>query len=535
MGVSPTGEQIARLEESFRAAPGSRVFAALADAYRDLGRLDDAVALLKRGTARHPDYVSALVLQAQCELQMGRIDDAEATFARVAALDPENLVALKYRAERSASRGGADQAAALLQRVLEIDPFDSEARSARQRLHPAEPMVSAADPGPSDASTFDALGAAPANPAQPTAPDFAGDPAVADAPTAATTPPVFGATEPAVAAGATGIEADALGRPVLESGTPAPEGTPLPEIPFETGASSAAPDGTGAPKLPSDVATPPVAPESEFLTPGLPDADTRPEEDRSAHVPPPLADRRGRSMSDWHVQRADDRIVVRQGPDPGPGESDLEPPPRPTDEFSTLTLARIYESQGYLDKALGIYQDLYEKHPQHPEVLERLRALQERMAGFEDAAEGVAHPRPVDPRPSLEIQPREAVRPQIATPAPAPSDSAVAAWSTAARAQAADTAAAAPGLPTPSGDEPTWRLLDVGALDAEATQTAEKLRSVTDEVRARELSKRHTVIGTSSGAERASPAPTPEASDTDAGAVEQDFERFLRYVRSIKR
>ncbi len=265
-------------------------------------------------------------------------------------------------------------------------------------------------------------------------------------------------------------------------------------------------------------------------------------------------------LADWHVQRADDRIVVRQGPDPGPGESDLGPPQRLTDEFSTLTLARIYESQGYLDKALDIYQTLHAKHPEHPEVLDRLRALQERMAGFEEGADAEVPDAADDPRPSFEFAPAEAANvepvpedaddPEALQLADADDEIAAAAMAHDPTEPAAphehDTAVPSPpiaeephadlGATPPVSDEDVpyedgvaWRLLDVESLDAEPHRRAEELREVTEGVRAREQAKRHTVIGTPQQ------TPRPRQAKEQSASSEPDFERFLRYVRSIKR
>jgi hypothetical protein len=54
-------------------------------------------------------------------------------------------------------------------------------------------------------------------------------------------------------------------------------------------------------------------------------------------------------------------------PTPQPGDT------APSAEFATLTLARIYESQGYVQKALGIYDELHRMHPQDVEIATLVR------------------------------------------------------------------------------------------------------------------------------------------------------------------
>ena len=174
------------------------------------------------------------------------------------------------------------------------------------------------------------------------------------------------------------------------------------------------------------------------------------------------------AASEWDVQRDADRIVIRPRPLSGATPSPTPSPPR-SDEFSTLTLARIYESQGYVDKAMAIYVELQRRHPGNQEIEARLQALRQRAA---------ASPPPPD--------------------------------------AAADAAAQA-----------RWRLLEAETAAEPPQQQAAALRDLTETVRERERSKHHTQIGRPP---EAPPPPSPVAP-----AEEPDFERFLRYVRSLKR
>jgi hypothetical protein len=150
-------------------------------------------------------------------------------------------------------------------------------------------------------------------------------------------------------------------------------------------------------------------------------------------------------------------------------------------EFATLTLARIYESQGYYQKALGIYDELLRRHPGDSEIAVRRAALQRRLAGVEE---------PVAPPP-----------------------------------------ASAPQTPV------EWRLVDASAL-AVPSETADRLRQRTQEARDAERARRHTVQGAPPVADRTPPSteplpPAPAREDVSRGHA--DFERFLAYVRSLQR
>ena len=385
------------LQGAYQAAPESRIFGPLGDAYRRAGRIDEAVHVLELGMSRHPHYVSALVLLALCQLDLGRTADAEASLGRVLALDPENLVAIKHRATRAVRNGTAEEAEAAVELALGIDPYDTEAqqlRDAVRALRLAPPPAPAAAPPPP----------APPASALPPAP-----------PVAAPSPSVLPSPQPAARE------------------TPVPFTMPAPPVPDWS---------------------PPV-PVFEEPT-----------------APSPISTS-SRDESEWLVHRDADRIVVR----PREDSAELGTPARSgagrADELSTLTLARIYESQGYFDKALAIYDDLERKHPGNAEIETRRRALRERI--------------------------------QAQQPPPAE----------------------APAAPS-SAETPRWRLLDAESLGVAPPQTAEHLHQLADAVRTQ--SERQVPAVPNPPAER------PAATVADGMRREEpDFERFLRYVRSLKR
>jgi hypothetical protein len=52
----------------------------------------------------------------------------------------------------------------------------------------------------------------------------------------------------------------------------------------------------------------------------------------------------------------------------------VDPPP-------TLTLAKIYEQQGFLDKAASVYRELLVIEPGRAEVKEAIESIERRLAG----------------------------------------------------------------------------------------------------------------------------------------------------------
>jgi tetratricopeptide (TPR) repeat protein len=123
--------EIDELFERYRRAPGSHVFAPLADAYRKLGLVEEALDICARGLSANPRYASGWVVQGKCEYDAGNPERAEASFKRVLEIDAHNLVALRYLGIIRASCGDPDAARAHFEHILTLDPSDKEIR---QRL-----------------------------------------------------------------------------------------------------------------------------------------------------------------------------------------------------------------------------------------------------------------------------------------------------------------------------------------------------------------------------------------------------------------
>lgn len=332
-----TQQELDRLHAAWESAPESRSFAPLADAYHRAGRNEEAIELLHNGTARHPDYLSALVLLADCYQALGRVDEADAVFARVLDQEAENVRALEHQAERSLRHGAMGKAAALVEKLQQIDPWDATIRRLAAQLQ--------------------------------------------------------------------------------ESPRP-PAGAPSPEEP----------------------------PPYREPTPRAP-------------IPQPGAIREPATEEEE-------------------GRRQVALPDSTPDELSTLTLAQIYESQGYLQKALNIYERLQQQHPDNEQVAQRLEQLRRRLTGADDTAQIEAAPPPDAP---------------------------------------ASTAS-------------EWRLLDAQALESLPQQPEpEALPSPSP-------SPSPPFPPPPTAARRNPPQPAePSTAGDEAAGRDEDFQRFLRYVRSLGR
>lgn len=113
---------IGHLEEKYRKAPESRIFAPLADAYRKAGRVEEAIELCEKGLARYPEYASAHVILGKCFYDKGATERSRAEFEKVMELDPENMVALKFMGDILLAEGKRADAAGYYRKLLAIDP-----------------------------------------------------------------------------------------------------------------------------------------------------------------------------------------------------------------------------------------------------------------------------------------------------------------------------------------------------------------------------------------------------------------------------
>ena len=97
--------KIRDLERRLDLDPGSRLFVSLAEEYRKLGRMRDALGALQKGLLAHPGYVAAQVALGRVYIEAGQATDAVATFTKVLVADPGNLVAAKSLADIHLARG----------------------------------------------------------------------------------------------------------------------------------------------------------------------------------------------------------------------------------------------------------------------------------------------------------------------------------------------------------------------------------------------------------------------------------------------
>ena len=148
--------RIRDLERRLDLDPGSRLFVSLAEEYRKVGRVKDALSALQKGLLAHPGYVAAQVALGRVYVEAKLSTDAIATFTKVLQADPGNLVAARSLADIYYERG--DNLEALkkykLYRALsgdrKVDPLIAkiEPKVAPLPITPLKKIINTAEPPP---------------------------------------------------------------------------------------------------------------------------------------------------------------------------------------------------------------------------------------------------------------------------------------------------------------------------------------------------------------------------------------------------
>jgi Tfp pilus assembly protein PilF len=137
MTSTDPGARVDELKARWEADPSSRVFVQLAEEYRRQGQTDDAIAVLEKGLADQPNYVSALVALGRCRLDAGDASGAVEILSRVTEQDASHPLAGKLLVEAHLQTGELDEAAKRLDLYRMMADSDPEIEELEQRLRKA--------------------------------------------------------------------------------------------------------------------------------------------------------------------------------------------------------------------------------------------------------------------------------------------------------------------------------------------------------------------------------------------------------------
>ena len=106
--------------------PSSTAFVPLAEAYRQIGLLDDALEAARLGTKMLPHFSPGFSTMGRILGQMGRIDEAMSAYARALSIDRQSQSALVGLARLHLIRGERDLARNILQQAEGFHPDDEK-------------------------------------------------------------------------------------------------------------------------------------------------------------------------------------------------------------------------------------------------------------------------------------------------------------------------------------------------------------------------------------------------------------------------
>jgi len=326
--------RIRDLERRLDLDSGSRLFVSLAEEYRKVGRIKDALSALQKGLLAHPGYVAAQVALGRAYVEANLPTDAIATFTKVLVADPANLVAAKSLADIHLARN--DNLEAL--KKFKLYRAISGDRKVDEMIAKLEPLVAPRPvtpprkgpelPPPPPKFQETDKGRRRVVPKMPAAPQA---PVLADA-----------------------FEMTSLSFELGEDSGSAKAEDPFPFMPTR--------DQAIAQETPARRTDPP--------TPVAPPPVVSSVEEPAAEAPPPTPEPAPAPMraAAPDPEPAPARPVAAAIPDPAPEPEAPAEPVRP----SGRALADLYYAQGHYAEALQIYDDLVTRHP-FDEDLKRMR------------------------------------------------------------------------------------------------------------------------------------------------------------------
>lgn len=114
--------------------PNSQVFAPLAEAYREMGMLQEAQKTILAGMQRHPQFVSGLVTLGKIMRDVGEYKKALDALNKAVILAPENILAQQVLGEVHLANKDPKQALKAFKMVLFLNPHSKSAQKSVQKL-----------------------------------------------------------------------------------------------------------------------------------------------------------------------------------------------------------------------------------------------------------------------------------------------------------------------------------------------------------------------------------------------------------------
>jgi len=125
---------IEEYQKILAADPKSKVFAVLAEAYRELGIIDQAENLARRGISNHPSYAPGFVVLGRVLMQRKLNDQAIAPLKKAVELSPDNLLAYQLLGEAYLALKQPKEALRSHKMAMFLNPQNERSRKVVQKL-----------------------------------------------------------------------------------------------------------------------------------------------------------------------------------------------------------------------------------------------------------------------------------------------------------------------------------------------------------------------------------------------------------------
>lgn len=371
--------EIVKLTERISKDPKSKLFVPLAEEYKKAGDVEMAIHVLTEGLKHNPGYVTARSILGRLLLEQGDLLGSQRELEEVVKVIPDNLLAQRKLGDICVLQNRQQEALKYYQAVLLLNPKDEEIAAlvtaikagadVSQKVAAPKMKVSAAQPIKQDEK--------PKTQAAPSQPIAEKKPAPVDINTAPPVRPEAAKVEqvekknvppaeaaPMPAAAETADEASVT----LESADEPEEifaVEPLEEHEKaeEPALSVAEPQLSANPDPLSEVS---FASDAEKMFAGVTEevAAIPQTEEEPQNIAPAKEEF---TADDAWMQTAAE-----------PEKADEEEPKEKSDDFTTDTLAELYISQGFYEKAIDIYERMFSENPGSrglKEKLERVKAM----------------------------------------------------------------------------------------------------------------------------------------------------------------
>lgn len=136
--MSDSTRELEALERRMREEGPGRVFLHLAEEYRRVQQLPDAIRVLEEGLALHPDHLGALVALGRCRLELSDPGGAAELLERVIERDPTQMVAYKLLVEAHLELEDAETARQRLRVYALLNDRDPDIAELRRRIGEVE-------------------------------------------------------------------------------------------------------------------------------------------------------------------------------------------------------------------------------------------------------------------------------------------------------------------------------------------------------------------------------------------------------------